>query len=122
VIQRWLDQKQLAFGKQHDAAALNTILLPSLLKQQQNRIQRDLAQNLYRQYDHQFNLLSYAVNPRDAAQATVTARVQEVTQAFSQATSTAIAPPSKDDLTVRYDLIRQQGTWKIAKIQVVTVH
>ncbi|MEB3161193.1 MAG: IMS domain-containing protein [Synechocystis sp.] len=122
VLQTWLDQKKVAFGEKHDLAALNTILVPSLLTQQQNRIKQDLAQNRYRQYEHQFKILNYTVNPRDPNQATVTARVQEITQLRPQGTTQTAGSSEKDDLTVKYQLVRQQGVWKIAQIQVVTVH
>jgi len=122
VLQTWLDQKKLAFGEKQDLGALNTILVPNLLKQQQSRIQQDAAQNRYRQYEHQLKILNYTVNPRDPNQATVTARVQEITQFFPRGSTQAKGSPEKDDLTIRYQLVRQQGVWKIAQIQVVTVH
>lgn len=122
VLQTWLDQKKLAFGEKHDLNALKTILMPNLLTQQQNRIKQDIAQNRYRQYEHQFKILSYTVNPKDANRATVIARVQEISQSFSPGSKQPNASPAKDDLTVRYQLVRQPGQWKIDQIQVVTVH
>ena len=97
-------------------------MTPNLLKQQQSRIKQDIAQNRYRQYEHQLKILNYTVNPNDANQATVIARVQEITQPFSQGSKQPNGSPEKDDLTVRYQLVRQQGLWKIDQIQVVTVH
>jgi hypothetical protein len=122
VLQTWLDQKKLAFGEKQDLAALNTILGPNLLTQQQSRIKQDIAQNRYRQYEHQFKILNYTVDPDDPNQATVIARVQEITQLLPKKPTPTTASSEKDDLTVKYQLVRQQGIWKIAQIQVVTVH
>ncbi|MEB3226850.1 MAG: IMS domain-containing protein [Synechocystis sp.] len=122
VLQSWLDQKKVAFGDSHDLAALNAVLAPGLLKQQQYQIKQDIAQNQYRQYEHQFKLLNYEVNPQDPSQATVIARVQETSQRFPTGSTQGIGSPAQDDLTVRYQLVRHQGRWKIAQIRVVTIH
>jgi curved DNA-binding protein CbpA len=122
VIQNWLTGKKLAFGQNHDFQALQNVLVPSLLAQQQGRAQADKAQQRYRQYEHKLQILDYKVNPQDPNRATVTARVEETSQPFSLANQQANGTGTKDDLTVRYQLVRQQGVWKIAQIQVVTTH
>ena len=122
VIQNWLDSKKLAFGQNHNIQALGTVLAPNVLAQQQGRAQADKAQQRYRQYEHKLQILEYKVNPQDPNRATVTARVEEVSQPFSLANQQAQGTATKDDLTVRYQLVRHQGVWKIDQIQVVTTH
>ncbi|AIE75001.1 MULTISPECIES: IMS domain-containing protein [unclassified Synechocystis] len=122
VVQNWLDGKKLAFGPDHDFAALDGVLAPNLLAQQRVRAQQDKAQQRYRQYEHKLEILSYQVDPKNPNQATVTARVEEISQPFSLSNQQANGSATRDDLTVRYQLVRHQGIWKITQIQVVTNH
>lgn len=119
VVQGWLDSKKLAFGQNYDVGALQSVLAPNLLAQQRGRAQRDQAQKVYHQYEHKLQILAYQVNPQDPNRATVTARVEEISQPFTLGNQQQKGSATKDDLTVRYQLVRHQGVWKIDQIQVV---
>ena len=119
VVQNWLDSKKLAFGKNYDVGALQNVLAPNLLAQQQGRAQRDQSQKIYHQYEHKLRILAYQVNPQNPNRATVTARVEEISQPFTLGNQQQKGSATKDDLTVRYQLVRHQGVWKIDQIQVV---
>ncbi|WLT37797.1 ARC6/PARC6 family protein [Synechocystis sp. B12] len=119
VVQGWLDSKKLAFGQNYDVGALQSVLAPNLLAQQRGQAQRDQAQKVYHQYEHKLQILAYQVNPQDPNRATVTARVEEISQPFTLGNQQQKGSATKDDLTVRYQLVRHQGVWKIDQIQVV---
>ncbi|QUS61904.1 IMS domain-containing protein [Synechocystis sp. PCC 7338] len=119
VVQNWLDSKKLAFGQNYDVGALQNVLAPNLLAQQWGRAQRAQSQKIYHQYEHKLQILDYQVSSQDPNRATVTARVEEISQPFTLADQQQKGAATKDNLTVRYELVRHQGVWKIAQIQVV---
>ena len=120
VIEGWLSSKSKAFGKEHEIAALSTILAEPLLSQWQGRATRDKQRGIYRQYDHKVEIKSLKFDPNNPNRATIQARVQEATKYY---TANSNAKPNKlqnDDLLVRYQLIRQNDQWRISAIAVVS--
>ena len=118
IIEGWLSSKSKAFGQDHDIAALSTVLAEPLLSQWQVRAARDKQRGIYRQYDHKIEVKSLKFDPNNPNRATIQARVQEATKYYQKK---ANAKPNKlqnDDLLVRYQLIRQNGQWRIAAIAV----
>jgi phage baseplate assembly protein gpV len=112
VIEDWLTVKRLALGKDHKTDGLAGILLEPLLTQWQRRAQQGAQENWYWEYDHQVEVAS--VNPDDptADKLQVTAMVKEKARLFEYDVENTSASYD-DQLTMRYDLVRQEGKWYV---------
>ena len=118
IIESWLSSKSKAFGQDHDIAALSTVLAEPLLSQWQVRAARDKQRGIYRQYDHKIEVKSLKFDPNNPNRATIQARVQEATKYYQKKGNAKPTKLQNDDLLVRYQLIRQNGQWRIAAIAV----
>jgi curved DNA-binding protein CbpA len=117
VINTWLSTKAAALGPNHDIASLSKILTGSALAQWQSVAQQERAKNGYRKYDHSVKIEFVSKNNLDPNRAAVLATVKEATQFFSETGQSK--KPTDESLRVRYDLIRQAGTWRIQSMYVV---
>ncbi len=116
LVDNWLSSKAKAFGKEHDIKALSSILAEPVLSQWQTRATNQKQQGGYRQYEHQIEIKSIQFNANTPNKASIQARVQEATQYYAQQGATQASKQDKDDLLVRYQLIRQNGQWFIQSI------
>lgn len=112
VIEDWLTVKRSALGKEHQTEGLTGILVEPLLTQWQRRAAAGVQENWYWEYEH--SVAVDAVSPDDptADQLQVTATVQEKARLFEYEVENTSASYS-DSLTMRYDLVRQEGKWYI---------
>lgn len=118
VIQTWLNSKVKAFGSEHQIESLKTILAEPLLSDWQKRAIALKNQNSYWQYQHQLNIQSVTTNAKNPNQATVIAKVQE-TADFNENGKVVKSRSYDQNLSVRYELVRQQEQWLIQNITVL---
>lgn len=116
VIEKWLSIKASALGPDHDIERLDEILTGSVISKWRSIAKQDMAEKRYRKYEHDVKV--EFVNQKDptADNAVVEATVKEVTHFYEQGQSKR---PSQDNLRVRYDLVRKQGSWRIQGMTVV---
>lgn len=116
IIQTWLSTKAAALGPNHEVDGLENILTGSALSQWRLIAQQDRADNRYRTYEHSVKveyLNKTEINPNRVV---VVATVREATQFYENGLR---KKASDERLRVRYDLIRQEGVWRIQSMVVV---
>lgn len=110
VLQFWFDAKKLAFGPTHDISKLSEILTEPRLSDWRSEAIGAKEENLTIAYTHTIEIRDVDVNPTDPDQAVVTAYVSE------ERTYTKDGNPldsRADDLTLNYQLVREDQQWKI---------
>lgn len=112
TIQKWLDSKQSALGKEHQIEALNSILTLPALTQWRNTASYYKQNNIYRQFDHTLKINSVEIDPNNSDLATVNATVTEAAQHYQQGKLNQ-AQSYNSNLVVRYELVRQNDNWSI---------
>lgn len=116
AVQTWLDTKSKAFSTQHEIDALNNILVDPALSRWRRLAQTTQNQNKYRRYEHSIKEDSVQVVRTTANQARVEAQVSESVQTFQGNQVVPRESYNSPNLRVRYDLVRQNGQWKIQSI------
>jgi len=112
VIEDWLAVKRSTLGKEHQAEGLTGILIEPLLTQWQRRATAAVQENWYWEYEHSVSVDTVTPDDPTADQLQVTAAVQEKARLFEYEVENTSASYS-DNLTMRYDLVRQEGKWYI---------
>ena len=112
VVQTWLNSKSAALGKEHKIDSLDSILTGSLLTQWRNIAQNYQQNSIYRQFEHNLDIRSVKIDPNNPDLAVVEAGVREVAQHYQQGKIDS-NQSYDDNLVVRYELIRQNGSWAI---------
>lgn len=117
VIRRWFSAKSEAMGADHDAEALETVLVGSLLNRWQGQSAQSANSDWHWEYEHP-ELTITAVNWEEDTpdQATVEATVQEVGEFYTDG-QLNLAESYDSNLQVSYALVRQDEMWKIESIQ-----
>ncbi len=118
VIQRWLDIKSAAFGKEHQFEKLNSILAVPLLTTWRDRALVYKQDNIYREYQHQITIRSAEIDRQNPQKATVEAEVKEIAKHY-QAGNLDSTKSYDDNLLVRYELILQGDRWLIKNSEVL---
>ena len=118
VVDRWLESKSAAFGKEHKIGELNGILAEPLLTTWRDLANDYLEDDSYREYQHQIKIRSAKVNPQNANLATIEAEVKEVAQHY-QSGQLDSTQSYNDNLLVRYQLVRQNDKWLIKDSEVL---
>jgi curved DNA-binding protein CbpA len=120
VIQNWLSAKAAAMGPEHSIDNLEQALSGTALAQWQKRAEEAQRDNWHWQYQHSLlKVDSVKISDVDPNQAKVEAEVSEDAQFFE-------GGQLKQDLSynetirVQYDLIRQDGQWKIQAMTVLS--
>jgi curved DNA-binding protein CbpA len=116
AIQVWLDTKSQAFGQQHEINTLNNILVDPALSRWRRLAQNTKDQNKYRRYQHTINPESVRVVRTTPNQARVEAQVSESAETLRGNQVIQNESYNSPNLRVRYDLVRQNGQWKIQNI------
>jgi curved DNA-binding protein CbpA len=116
TIRIWLSTKAAALGPDHDVDKLQQILTGSSLTQWRQIAQQDRSDNRYRKYEHSLKVESVDTTELDPDQAAVEATVKELTQFYQNG---QMRNSSRESLRVRYNLVRQEGTWRIQSMSVV---
>lgn len=108
VIETWLKTKRAAFGSQREIGKLSEILVEPALSDWRQRAERDRAEGFSRQYEHSVKIENVTVDEKDKNSATVVAQVREKQTAMQGNKS---VDSSDDDLSLRYELVRQNNRW-----------
>jgi hypothetical protein len=116
LLEGWLSVKAQALGKEHKISYLSTVLAEPMLNIWKQRAQV-LGGKDYWQYQHQVQVESVRIDPKNPNLATVEARVQEKANYFSQGQLNR-TKSFDDRLRVRYQLSRVNNKWLIKNSQV----
>jgi curved DNA-binding protein CbpA len=116
VIRNWLVIKAAALGPNHDVESLQQILTSSSLSQWRLIAQQDKSENRYRKYEHQLKVESVEKTDLDSDRTSVEATVKEVTHFYQ---NDVMKKSSDETLRVRYNLVRQEGIWRIQSMSVI---
>lgn len=118
VINAWLAAKSSALGEEHSRDRLAQILVnPALAEWEQRAIAAE-RDGWHWKYQHELSVGSVQVSPNDPNQASVEAQVREKADFYEQGTLNT-ASSYDDNLRVRYDLVRQEGEWRIQDMVVL---
>ena len=118
LLQTWLSTKAVAFGPERAVNKLKQILMEPALSQWQQRVQNDRVNNRIRQYKHSLKINSVQTKASAPNQAQVEATVNELAQVYQNGRLNQAA--SYDEaVRVRYDMVRQNGQWRIRTMQVL---
>jgi curved DNA-binding protein CbpA len=118
VIESWLATKSAAFGQNHAVNKLEQILVQPALAQWQQRVQNDKASNRTRQYKHSVKVNSVQTKASSPDHAQVVATVDEAAQVYDKGKLNR-ATSYNETLRVMYDLVRQDGQWRIQTMKVL---
>ncbi|WP_375512591.1 IMS domain-containing protein [uncultured Nostoc sp.] len=116
VIQIWLSTKAEAFGPNHEINNLEQILTGSALSQSRQTGEQYRSENSYYKYDHSLKIESIDKSDLFADRAVVKAMVKEAKQLYENG---QFQKSFSENLRVQYDLIREQGKWRIQSISAV---
>ncbi|MDA0268563.1 MAG: IMS domain-containing protein [Cyanobacteria bacterium] len=112
AIDNWLAAKREALGESHNIDGLNTILLDPALSQWRNRAESGARENWYWEYNHSVEVLK--VDPEDPAAETLTVDAKITEQAnFYELGVRNLGASYDETLTMRYELVRQDGNWLV---------
>lgn len=116
VIVLWLDTKSKAFGPQHEIDVLNNILVDPALSRWRRLAQTTQNQNKSRKYEHNVKEDSVKIVRTTAKEARVEAVVSESVETLQDNQAIQKESYNSPNLRVRYDLVRDNGQWKIKSI------
>ncbi|OKH39133.1 hypothetical protein NIES2119_08370 [[Phormidium ambiguum] IAM M-71] len=119
VVKTWLDTKSKAFGSQHEIDALDNILSGSALTRSRRLAQTIQNEKKYRKYEHSVKEDSVKVVRTTANQARIEAQVSESVETMRGEQVIQSESYNSPNLRVRYDLVRQNGQWKIQSITTI---
>ena len=118
VVQRWLNSKSAAFGKEYKVSELDRALADPLLTTWRDRVVAYQEGDFYREYEHQIKIRSAKVDPSNPNKAVVEAEVKETAQHY-QSGQLDSTQSYDDNLLVRYQLVRQKDKWLIQNAEVL---
>ncbi len=118
IIRTWLSTKATALGPTHAISGLDKILTGSALTQWQLIADKEREENSYRKYDHHLKIESVDKIGSDPSRAVIKAIVNEFTQFYQHGQK---QKSSTENLLVKYDLIRKNGTWLIQSMSATSV-
>jgi len=118
VVRTWLSLKAQALGPEHRIEALNLILTDSLLESWQYRARIFEQNNSYQQFRHSVSIESLFYPADNPNEGEITATVREVAKFYRNGQQ--VQGESYDStLKVRYDVVRENQTWRIQQIEVL---
>ena len=118
VIRTWLSTKSAALGSNHDMSVLENVLVGSALSQWRAIAQMDKKNDRYRQFQHQIGDVKIEPNASDENQVAIEASVNEIAHIYERGQKNE-QKSYNDTLRVKYDLIRQDGKWRIQSMSLV---
>lgn len=118
VIRSWLAAKADAFGSEHNTDKLKQVLVEPALSQWQKRVQDDLLNRRVRHYKHSLQVHGVKNDPKTSDRAQVEATVVEVAQVYERNRLNQAASYN-EKLKIQYNLVRQNGQWRIQAIRVL---
>lgn len=116
IIQSWLAAKAAALGPNHAVDELKEVLAEPALSRWQLMAEAQERNNAHQRYVHSLKVTGVSANPTNPDRAEVEAQVTEKAEVFEGTRQTT---SRNENLRVRYDLIRQDGEWRIMDWQVM---
>ncbi|MBE9094553.1 IMS domain-containing protein [Tychonema sp. LEGE 07203] len=116
IIQGWLSAKAAALGPNHAVEELKPVLTEPALSRWQLMADAQQKNNAYQRYVHKLEVIGVTTNPTNPDRAQVEAQVAEKADVFDR---DQLVSSRNENLRVRYDLIRQDGQWRIMDWQVM---
>jgi hypothetical protein len=116
VIQSWLSAKAAALGPKHAVGELQQVLTEPALSRWQMMAEAQKRNNAHQRYEHSLQVTEVSANPTNPDRAEVEAQVVEKAKVFDGERETT---SRNDNLRIRYELIRQDGQWRIMDWQVM---
>lgn len=116
VIQKWLSTKSAAMGSSHAVDRLSEILVGSALSKWQQWANEIKQENAYYKYKHNLKVKSVDANAEDPDRAKVETEVSESAELYK---ASKVIDSRSDTLQIRYDLVRQDGQWRIQNWEVL---
>ncbi|MDP8933144.1 MAG: IMS domain-containing protein, partial [Cyanobacteriota bacterium] len=116
IIQSWLSAKAAALGPNHAVEELNEVLTEPALSRWQLMAEAQQRNNAHQRYVHNLQVNRVTPNPTNPDRAQVEAQVAEKAEVFDRS---QLVTSRNENLRVRYDLIRQEGQWRIMDWQVI---
>jgi hypothetical protein len=117
VVETWLAAKAAALGESRNVEALSQILVDPALSNWQGTAAQGEANNWYMVYTHEVAIDQVEVDEADPERASVFASVREQADLYSNGQLDA-GGSYDSSLQVRYDLVRQDGQWRIQSMAV----
>ncbi|HEY9762758.1 MAG TPA: IMS domain-containing protein [Trichocoleus sp.] len=112
TIDQWLEAKRDALGPDYKADTLKDVLAEPVLTQWERRAREAKQSNWYWEYEHQIEVQSVEPNDPSAEVLRATAKVTEEGRYFEDGIE--VSSSSYDEtLTMRYDLIQEDGEWRV---------
>jgi hypothetical protein len=116
IVQSWLSAKAAALGPNHAVEELNQVLTEPALSRWQLMAEAQQRNNAHQRYVHKLQVNGVTPNPSNPDRAQVEAQVAEKAEVFDRS---QLVTSRNENLRVRYDLIRQEGQWRIMDWQVI---
>ncbi|MBE9161559.1 MULTISPECIES: IMS domain-containing protein [Microcoleaceae] len=116
IVESWLSAKAAALGPNHAVEELKQVLTEPALSRWQLMADAQQKNNAYQSYQHSLQVKGVTTNPTNPDRAQVEAQVTEKAKVFD---GDRLVSSRNEDLRVRYDLIRQEGQWRIMDWQVM---
>ncbi|MEG3930533.1 MULTISPECIES: IMS domain-containing protein [unclassified Microcoleus] len=116
LVQGWLSAKAAALGPNHAVEELRRVLTEPALSRWQLMAEAQQRNNAHQRYVHKLQVNGVTTNPTNPDRAQVEAQVSEKAEVFDRS---QLVSSRNENLRVRYDLIRQEGQWRIMDWQVI---
>ncbi|MCC3412478.1 MAG: DUF4101 domain-containing protein [Microcoleus sp. PH2017_29_MFU_D_A] len=116
IVQDWLSAKAAALGPNHAVEELQKVLTEPALSRWQLMADAQQKNNAHQRYVHKLEVKGVKTNPTNPDRAEVEAQVSEKAETFDRE---QLVTSRNENLRIRYDLIRQEGQWRIMDWQVM---
>ncbi len=116
IVQSWLSAKAAALGPNHAVEELKQVLTEPALSRWELMAQAQQKNNAYQRYVHKLQVKGVKTNPTNPDRMEVEAQVTEKAEVFDR---DQLVTSRNENLRIRYDLIRQDGQWRIMDWQVM---
>ena len=116
IVQGWLSAKAAALGPNHTVEELKQVLTEPALSRWQLMAEAQQRNNAHQRYVHSLQVKGVKTNPTNPDRAEVEAQVNEKAEVFD---GERLVTSRNENLRIRYDLIRQEGQWRIMDWQVM---
>lgn len=116
IVQSWLSAKAAALGPNHAVEELKQVLTEPALSRWQLMAEAQKRNNAHQRYVHKLQVKGVKTNPTNPDRAEVEAQVSEKAEVFDRE---QLVTSRNENLRIRYDLIRQEGQWRIMDWQVM---
>ena len=116
LVQRWLSAKAAALGPNHAVEELKQVLTEPALSRWQLMAEAQQRNNAHQRYVHKLQVNGLTTNPTNPDRVQVDTQVSEKAEVFDRDQPVS---SRNENLRARYDLIRQEGEWRIMDWQVI---